>query len=110
VKCPVEAQFKAYNDHDIDAFVACFSSDFRAYRMPSDSPSMTGKEALREFYANHRFNNPELRAELISHTVLGNKVFDHEFIYGLSPEPMESIAVFETDQGLIKTAWFFFPS
>ncbi|GKW22511.1 nuclear transport factor 2 family protein [Pectobacterium polonicum] len=104
----VAAQFKAYNEHDIDAFMVCFSPDFKAYRMPSETPSMEGKEALREFYVNNRFNNPELRAELVSRTVLGNKVFDHELIHGLSVEPIESIAAFEIEQDLIKTAWFFF--
>ncbi|MGI8465048.1 nuclear transport factor 2 family protein [Pectobacterium punjabense] len=104
----VAAQFKAYNEHDIDAFMVCFSSDFKAYRMPSETPSMEGKEVLREFYVNNRFNNPELRAELVSRTVLGNKVFDHELIHGLSVEPIESIAAFEVEQDLIKTAWFFF--
>ncbi|WP_420541790.1 nuclear transport factor 2 family protein [Pectobacterium polonicum] len=51
----VAAQFKAYNEHDIDAFMVCFSPDFKAYRMPSETPSMEGKEALREFYVNNRF-------------------------------------------------------
>ncbi|MEL7628251.1 nuclear transport factor 2 family protein [Pectobacterium aroidearum] len=106
---PVAAQFKAYNEHDIDAFVACFSPDFKAYRMPSETPSMVGKGALRAFYVNNRFNNPGLRAELVSRTVLGNKIFDHELIYGLSEAPIESIAVFEVEESLIKTAWFFFP-
>ncbi|GKV75385.1 steroid Delta-isomerase [Pectobacterium carotovorum subsp. carotovorum] len=104
----VAAQFKAYNEHDIDAFVSCFAPDFKAYRMPAETPSMVGKEALREFYVNSRFNNPKLRAELVSRTVLGNKVFDHELIHGLAAEPIESVAVFEVDNGLINTAWFFF--
>ncbi|WP_225084694.1 nuclear transport factor 2 family protein [Pectobacterium colocasium] len=104
----VAAQFNAYNEHDIEAFVSCFAPDFKAYRMPTETPSMVGKEALREFYVNNRFNNPALRAELVSRTVLGNKVFDHELIHGLTAEPIESIAVFEVEQSLIKTAWFFF--
>ena len=66
--------------------------------------------ALRAFYAQHRFNNPLLKAELLSRTVLGNKVFYHEKIHGLSPEPIESVAVFEVKEGLIQTAWFYFPS
>ncbi|MCS3460661.1 hypothetical protein M2367_002847 [Aeromonas sp. BIGb0445] len=41
---------------------------------------------------------------------MGNKVCDHERIHGLSPEPLESLAVFEVEAGLIKTAWFYFPS
>ncbi|XAG40842.1 hypothetical protein MRK42_17935 [Aeromonas sp. 19NY04SH05-1] len=78
--------------------------------MPAESPSTVGKEALRTFYMEHRFNNPLLKAELLSRTVLGNKVFDHERIHGLSPDPIESVAVFEVENGLIQTAWFFFPS
>ena len=52
--------------------------------MPTE-PEHSGQGALRAFYAEHRFNNPALRAELLSRTVIGNKVFDHELIYGLSP-------------------------
>ncbi|QXB55292.1 nuclear transport factor 2 family protein [Aeromonas sp. FDAARGOS 1415] len=107
---PVEVQFAAYNAHDLDAFVACFATDFRGYRMPTETPSLVGKEALRAFYAEHRFNKPLLKAELLSRTVMGNKVFDHEKIHGLSPEPIESVAVFEVEDALIKTAWFYFPS
>ncbi|MCZ4311667.1 nuclear transport factor 2 family protein, partial [Vibrio atlanticus] len=89
VELPVEAQFNAYNAHELEAFLACFADDFKGYRMPTESPSTVGKGALRAFYAEHRFNNPLLRAELLSRTVIGNKVFDHELIYGLSPEPLE---------------------
>lgn len=108
VESVVEAQFAAYNAHDIEAFMSCFSVEFKGYRMPTESPSTSGKEALREFYVNNRFNNPKLRAELISRTVLGNKVFDHELIYGLSADPIESVAVFEVKDALILNAWFYF--
>ncbi|RYC40982.1 nuclear transport factor 2 family protein [Pectobacterium zantedeschiae] len=109
VDSPVKAQFEAYNAHDIEAFMSCFSEDFKGYRMPSESPSTTGKESLREFYLNNRFNNPKLKAELISRIVMGNKVFDHERIHGLSDQPLESVAVFEIKDALISTAWFYFP-
>ncbi len=109
VELPVKAQFEAYNAHDIEAFMSCFSDGFKGYRMPTESPSTIGKESLREFYINNRFNNPKLKAELLSRIVLGNKVFDHELIYGLSPEPLESVAVFEIKDDLISTAWFYFP-
>ncbi|MFS2224842.1 nuclear transport factor 2 family protein [Pantoea sp. B65] len=105
---PVEKQFIAYNAHDLEAFLACFSEDFTAWRMPADAPSSTGKAALREFYANHRFNNPALRAEVLSRTVLGNKVFDHELIYGINEQPIESIAIFAVENQLITDAWFWF--
>ena len=110
VELPFEAQFCAYSAPVLEAFLACFAGAFKGYRMPTESPSTVGKGALRAFYAEHRFNYPLLRAELLSRTVIGNKVFDHELIYGLSPEPLESMAVFEVEAGLIKTAWFYFPT
>jgi hypothetical protein len=67
-----------------------------------------GSEALRAFYSQHRFNNPALRAELLSRTVMGNKVFDHEKIYGIGEQVIENMAVYEVQDGLIKTAWFYF--
>ena len=109
VESIVKAQFEAYNAHDIDGFISCFSDEFKGYRMPTETPSTIGKASLREFYVNNRFNNPQLRAKLISRTVLGNKVFDHELIYGLSPNPLESVAVFEVKNERITTSWFYFP-
>lgn len=58
VELPVEAQFNAYNAHDLEAFLACFADDFKGYRMPTETPSTVGKGALRTFYAEYRFNNP----------------------------------------------------
>ncbi|WP_192456442.1 nuclear transport factor 2 family protein [Musicola keenii] len=105
---PVQEQFEAYNARDLARFIACYSDNFRAYRMPATSPFIEGKIVLEAFYCEQRFNNPALRAELLSRTVLGNKVFDHEKIYGIAPGPVESIAVFEVKNGLIVTAWFYF--
>ncbi|MGM3173453.1 nuclear transport factor 2 family protein [Dickeya lacustris] len=105
---PVEKQFSAYNAHDLVAFAACFHDDFQAYRMPENRLSLQGKAALIQFYRDHRFNNPALRAELISRTVLGCHVFDHEKIYGIAEQPVESIAVFEVNAGLITSARFYF--
>lgn len=107
IAAPVVRQFEAYNRHDLEAFLACFSDDFRSWRIPAETPSVQGKPALAAFYAEHRFNNPKLKAELISRTVVGNKVFDHELIHGLGEQPLENMAVFEVCEGLIQSAWFY---
>jgi hypothetical protein len=70
---PVEKQFDAYNAHDLEAFAACYSEDFTAYRMPTMTPSLQGKDALVTFYRNHRFNNKALRAELLSRNRAGQQ-------------------------------------
>ena len=107
----VQRQFDAYNDHDLERFLATFHDDVKSYRMPAVEPSIVGKPALREFYATQRFNKPALKAELLHRIVLGNKVLDHERITGLTEKPLEMLAVFEVTDldrgGLIQTTWFF---
>lgn len=107
VIAPVARQFEAYNRHDLEGFAACFAEDVRCYRMPAEAPALQGRAALAAFYAEHRFNNPTLRAELISRTVVGNTVFDHERIHGLGDQVVENMAVFEVRDGLISATWFF---
>lgn len=107
----VQRQFDAYNDHDLERFLANFHDTVKSYRMPAAEPSIVGKAAFREFYATQRFNKPALKAELLHRLVLGNKVFDHERITGLTERPLEMVAVFEVTDldrgGLIQTARFF---
>jgi hypothetical protein len=103
----VQRQLDAYNAHDLDAFTACFSDDVRLYRMPEPTPNTIGIEALRTFYAEHRFSIPTLRAELVNRIAFGDKVADHERIHGLSERPVEMMAVYQVRDGAIVNAWFF---
>ena len=105
----VQRQLDAYNAHDLESFMANFSDTVKSYRLPAMEPAVTGKQELAKFYASERFNLPMLRAELISRTVLGNKVFDRERIWGVKEEPIEMVAVFEVLNGLIETIWGFSP-
>jgi hypothetical protein len=107
---PVEiaqGQLDAYNARDIDQFARYFSDTVKSYRMPSLTPIINGKDELIAFYQSERFVHANLHAQLLDRIVLGNKIFDHERITGLSPEPMEVVAVFEVVDGLIETIWGF---
>lgn len=106
----VQRQLDAYNAHDLDAFCACFADDVRTWRMPDTmSPALSGKAALRAFYAEQRFAIPSLRAELLARIALGDKVIDHERIQGLRPEPYDMAAIYRVADGLIAEVWFFAP-
>ena len=105
----VQRQLDAYNDHDLGQFLACYSDAIRTFRMPAHEPAITGKAELGEFYATHRFNRPQLHAEVLSRIVLGNKVIDHERVHGLGPVASEVVAVYEVEGGLIQNVWFFSP-
>lgn len=104
-----QRQLDAYNARDLDRFLANFSDDVKSYRMPALEPALMGKKQFGEFYATQRFNMPSLHAELISRTVLGNKVFDRERVWGVKEQPIEMVAVFEVHEGLIRNVWGFSP-
>jgi hypothetical protein len=103
----VQRQLDAYNAHDLEAFVAVYSDTIEIFRMPATQPTISGKAQLTEFHATQRFNVPGLEAELVSRTVLGNKVVDHERIRGLRDEPVEIVAVYEVGPNSIERVWFF---
>jgi hypothetical protein len=105
----VQRQLEAYNARDLDAFAATYADNVVLYRMPTKEPSTVGKPALRDVY-RQRFASPNLHATILSRMVLGNKVIDHERIVGIREEPVEAVAVYEVDGGLIRAVWFFYPA
>jgi hypothetical protein len=103
----VQLQLEAYNAHDLARFLATYSDSIRIYRPPNPEPVFSGKPALSRFYAAERFNRPALRADILNRTVLGNKVIDHELVWGVHDKPFEIAAVYEVIDGLIQTVWQF---
>ena len=101
----VEEQFAAYNARDLERFMACFAENVRAIRLPDMVTTLDGKAAYAAFYARERFSQEGLRAELVNRIAYGNKVIDHELIYGLGPEPWETAIMFVVENGLISTAF-----
>ena len=103
----VQRQLEAYNARHLERFLAEFTDDVQVFRLPGAAPVMSGKVALAEYYAAHRFNLPNLHAEVVNRMVLGNKVVDHERISGVKDQPFEAAAVYEVIDGRIRTIWFF---
>jgi hypothetical protein len=103
----VQKQLEAYNARDLERFLRCFSDDVRVFRPPNGEPVISGKPDFAAFYANQRFNRPALKAEILNRTVLGNKVFDHERIFGVQTEAMEMVVVFEVENNLITSIYSF---
>lgn len=105
----VQRQVEAYNARDLDRFVSAYSESISIFRMPSSEPSISGKAELARFYATQRFNLPGLRAEIVNRMVLGNKVIDHERVWGVRDDPIEVAAVYEVVGEVIERVWFFAP-
>ena len=96
----VNEQLRAYNARDIDAFAATYSEDICTYDMPHAKVMVRGKKDLVERYGNGTFKREGLRAEILSRTVIGNKVIDHEKTWGIQAEPVECAVVYEVHEGL----------
>ena len=105
----VQRQVDAYNDRDLDRFVAEYSDTIVVHRMPAAEPAIVGKVKFAEFYATQRFNLPRLHAEIVNRIVLGNKVVDHERITGVKPAPFEIVVIYEIADNLIQHVWSLSP-
>jgi hypothetical protein len=105
----VQHQVDAYNERDLDRFVSTYSGSIAIYRMPSVEPGISGKAQLAEFYSTQRFNLPGLRAEIVNRIALGNKVIDHERIWGVRADPFEIAIIYEVVGELIERVWSFSP-
>lgn len=101
-----QRQLEAYNARDLDRFVAEYTDDVVAYRLPGGDAVLSGKAAFAEHYRRHRFALPGLRAEVVKRMVFGNKVIDQERVFGVEPEPMEVAAIYEVTPAGISRVWF----
>jgi hypothetical protein len=97
-----EAQLKAYNERDIDAFMAVFSDDVTLWNLGDTLPWANGAAKAREIYANLFASSPDLHSEVLTRTVIGNKVLDYERITGRKGgEVLFLIMIYEIKDGKI---------
>jgi hypothetical protein len=104
-----QRQLDAYNDRDLARFVREYTDDVRVFRLPETTPVIVGRDALAAHYRDHRFNLPDLHAELVNRMVFGNKVIDQEVVRGVPGGPMDAAAIYEVTPGGISKVWFVGP-
>ena len=98
----VQQQLEAYNNRDIEAFSALFSEEAEVLQFPENRVLAKGKTQVKELYKKLFDNSPTLHSELVSRTVLGNRVIDHEKITGRAGvDVLELAVVYEIEQGKI---------
>lgn len=103
----VQAQLDAYNARDIDGFAATFAAAVEVYDMETNALRFAGIAALRERYGAQFVANPAQRSTVVSRQVVGDYVFDLEFITGTVGKPdAHLMAIYRVRDGLIDRAWF----
>ncbi len=105
----VQRQLDAYNAKNLDAWVATYAPEAQQFEwggklLASGHAQIGARTALR-------FEEPNLHARLLSRTVLGSVVIDHEDIRRTLPEgpgQVEVVCIYVVERGLIQSASFSF--
>lgn len=102
----VDAQVAAYNDHDIERFLRCFTEDFQFFDFPA-TLRFAGQEEGRLRYGALFEAHPKLKAQITKRIVVPPFVVDHEFLYGHGrrPDGVNGIVTYQFDDGLIARVW-----
>lgn len=102
----VQRQLDAFNARDLDALLATYAVDAEMFEHPSKLLA-SGAVAFRERYTA-RFQEPNLYATLLSRTVMGHIVVDHEEVWRTFPEgagKIKLLMIYEVQHGRIVKAW-----
>jgi hypothetical protein len=103
---PVVKQLKAYNERNIEAFLACYSPEVEVYGFPNQL-YYKGLENMRKAYEPMFKNTPKLHCNLVNRITLGNKVIDRERVTGIEGRPeLHAIAIYEVQDNLIVKVYF----
>lgn len=103
----VQRQLDAYNARDIETLLATYAPDAEQYALHG-AMLAKGHDAMRQRFAE-RFREPDLHARLLSRTLIGDVVADHEVITRNFPEglgTLEMLCLYEVRDGLIRKATF----
>jgi hypothetical protein len=103
----VQRQLEAYNDKDVDAWLATYAPDAEQYLLHGERLAQGHAELKSRILV--RFAEPDLHARLLSRVVMGAVVVDLEEVTRNFPEGkgcMEMLCIYEVAQGHIVKASF----
>ncbi|MEX0273872.1 MAG: nuclear transport factor 2 family protein [Flavobacteriaceae bacterium] len=100
----VQQQLDAYNNRDIDGFMATYTQDVALYNYPHTLTD-TGNDVIKKSYGDFFANTPDLHCEIRNRIVLGHRVIDEEYIT-MNGSHFSAVAIYEVENGLISTVTF----
>ena len=103
VETLVQQSVAAYNQQDINTFMALFADTIAMYDFAVCSHRVKGKKAVRALYQDFFEASPNLRTTILKRIVFDNKVIDHEYIEGAkgNKTPYELIFIYEIENNKI---------
>ncbi|SHK31335.1 nuclear transport factor 2 family protein [Maribacter aquivivus] len=100
----VQKQLEAYNNRDIDGFLATYSKQAKIYRYSGELQS-DGSDAMRSDYVDFFNSSPDLHCEIVNRIVIGNIVIDEESITA-NGKIFKGVAIYEVENNEIVKVTF----
>lgn len=95
----------AINQHDLEAFVGCFASDYQSEQPLHPNRAFTGVEQVRKNWSGLFANVPDLRSQLLRFAVTGDTVWSEWQWQGTRLDNhafnMRGVIIFGTAKGRI---------
>jgi hypothetical protein len=95
----IDDEVAAFNERDIEAFVATFAADATLAGPRGADGTIAGHEGIREHFGRQMAREGR-RVEILSRVALGSWVIDHEIVYE-DDGTLEQIAAYQVRDGLI---------
>jgi hypothetical protein len=112
----VLANIKAFNQRDLEAFIATYDSEAELHDLPSGRVLTTGTKTLRERYRDQFENEcletmgrpcPDLAVSIIDTQTVGNYVIVKESArLKKDTPPLELVVIYEVINSKIRRVWF----
>ncbi|MDT8998398.1 nuclear transport factor 2 family protein [Paucibacter sp. APW11] len=106
-----QRQLEAYNARDVEAWLSTYAEDAVQYLYPG-TVLARGHAEMRARIVE-RFAEPDLHAQLLYRSVIGEMVCDHELVTRNLSEGLRELemqAIYQIHGGLIRSAMFYFGS
>lgn len=93
----VQKSMESYNNRNITAFMSVMDPNVTFHNFSNGTLTMQGAAACRDFYSALFAASPKLNSTILTRTVFGNKIIDHEYITGRngSAEAIELVLIYE---------------
>lgn len=100
----VNQRMKAYNDHNIEAFLKVYSDEIQIFTFPNIPLGQKGKEHLKNIF-DPMFKEGKISVVVHEQIVQGNYVINHETVT-YDDKPQKYVSIYEVEKGLIKNVQF----
>ena len=100
----VKERMKAYNEHNIDAFLKTYSDEIQIFSYPNKPLGEQGKGHLKKIFAP-MFQAGNVSVEIHEQIVQGKYVVNHETVT-YSGTAQKYVSIYEVEAGLIKSVQF----